>query len=84
MNKVVICVCYVDDTTLTGTDPDVLEAKVPSVCVNNKEQRHTFQLCNEGEAGAFLGIQIKKTWGIRILSHSDWPHQQNFGCNSNV
>ena len=47
-----------DDTILAGADPDIIEAEIQSLGVNNKEQRHTFQLCNEGEVGAFLGIQI--------------------------
>ena len=56
MKQGIICVCYVDDTIFAGADPDVLEAEIQSLGVNNKEQRHTFQLRNEGEVGAFLGI----------------------------
>ena len=61
MKQGIICSCYVDDTIFAGADPDVLEAEIQSLGVNNKEQRHTFELHNEGEVGAFLGIQIKKT-----------------------
>ena len=61
MKPDIICVCYVDDTIFAGADSKLLEAKIWSLGVNKKEQHQTFALCNEGEVGAFLGIQIKKT-----------------------
>ena len=61
MKPGIICVCYVDDTIFAGADSELLEAEIRSLGVNEKEQRHTFALRNEGEVGAFLGIQIKKT-----------------------
>ena len=61
MKPGIICVCYIDDTIFAGADSELLEAEIRSLGVNEKEQRHTFALRNEGEVGAFLGIQIKKT-----------------------
>ena len=60
MKQGIICVCYIDDTIFAGADSLVLEAKIQSLGVHEKEQRHTFALRNEGEVGAFLGIQILK------------------------
>jgi histone deacetylase 1/2 len=51
---------YVDDTILCGPDNDVLEAEIRGLGVNNLEQRHSFQLRDEGEVGDFLGIRIHK------------------------
>ena len=61
MKNGILCVVYVDDTIFAGADPEILEAEIKSLGVSDKEQRHTFSLRNEGEVGAFLGIQIKKT-----------------------
>jgi hypothetical protein len=55
-----ICVVYVDDTILCGPDPQALEEEIIGLGVNNLEQRHSFQLRNEGEVGDFLGIRIQK------------------------
>ena len=59
MKQGIFCVCYVDNSIFAGADPDVLEAAIQSLGFNNKEQLNTFQLRNEGEVGAFLGIEIK-------------------------
>ena len=61
MKQDVICVCYVDDTIFAGPDPQILEKEIKSLGVSDKEQRHSFALRDEGEVGAFLGIQITKT-----------------------
>jgi hypothetical protein len=55
-----ICVVYVDDTILCGPDSSALEAEIQGLGVNNLEQRHAFQLRDEGEVGDFLGIRIHK------------------------
>ena len=68
MKQGIICVCYVDDTIFAGADSLVLEAEIQSLGVHEKEQRHTFALRNEGEVGAFLGIQIKKLDCRNIIS----------------
>jgi hypothetical protein len=57
----IMCVVYVDDTIFAGADPDALEHEIKTLGVNETTQRHKFQLRNEGEVGAFLGIQITKT-----------------------
>ena len=51
---------YVDDTIFAGPDPQALEREIAALGVSTTTQRHSFQLRNEGEVGAFLGIQIKK------------------------
>jgi hypothetical protein len=60
MKAGMICVVYVDDTILCGPDSAALEAEIKGLGVNNLEQRHAFQLRNEGEIGDFLGIRIQK------------------------
>ena len=50
-----------DGTIFAGADSAILEEEIRLLGVNNTEQRHTFQLRNEGDVGAFLGIQITKT-----------------------
>jgi hypothetical protein len=60
MKKNMICVVYVDDTILCGPDPLALEEEIKGLGVNSLEQRHSFQLRNEGEVGDFLGIRIEK------------------------
>ena len=61
MKKGIMCIVYVDDTIFAGADADVLEHEIRTLGVSDSEQRHTFQLRNEGEVDAFLGIQITKT-----------------------
>ena len=56
-----MCVVYVDDTIFAGADPDVLEHEIKTLGVSENTQQLKFQLRNEGEVGAFLGIQITKT-----------------------
>jgi hypothetical protein len=56
-----MCVVYVDDTIFAGADVSIIEEETRKLGVSDTEQRHTFQLRNEGEVGAFLGIQISKT-----------------------
>ena len=60
MKKSIICVCYVDDTIFAGPDEEILEQEIKNLGINDGEQRHSFALRNEGEVGAFLGIQITK------------------------
>ena len=61
MKKGIICVVYVDDAIFGGKNGDDLEREITSLGVAAHEQRHKFELRNEGEVGNFLGIQIKKT-----------------------
>ena len=67
MKNGILCVVYVDDTIFAGADAAVLEEEIRALGVSDTEQRHSFQLRNEGEVGAFLGIQITKT-GKRTFS----------------
>ena len=67
MKQGILCVIYVDDTIFAGADTAMLEEEIRALGVSDTEQRHSFQLCNEGEVGAFLGIQITKT-GKRTFS----------------
>ena len=69
MKNGILCVVYVDDTIFAGADSDILEEEIRALGVSDTEQRHSFQLRNEGEVGAFLGIQITKT-GKRTFSLS--------------
>ncbi|KAI2499350.1 hypothetical protein MHU86_15132 [Fragilaria crotonensis] len=67
MKDGILCVVYVDDTIFAGADSSILEEEIRALGVSDTEQRHSFQLRNEGEVGAFLGIQITKT-GKRTFS----------------
>ncbi len=61
LKRGIMCVVYVDDTIFAGADAMVLETEIAALGVSDATQRHQFQLRNEGEVGAFLGIQIEKT-----------------------
>ena len=67
MKQGIMCVVYVDDTIFAGADASALEEEIRLLGVSDTEQQHTFQLRNEGEVGAFLGIQITKV-GPRTFS----------------
>ena len=60
MKENMICAVYVDDTIIAGPDSDKIESLISSLGVAKDEQRHTFELRDEGEVGDFLGIRIEK------------------------
>jgi len=60
MKKGIICVVYVDDTIFAGASADELEQEITALGIRKEEQRHSFALRNEGEVGAFLGVQVEK------------------------
>ena len=60
LKKGVMCVVYVDDTIFSGADSLLLEKEICQLEVSSSEKRHEFPLRNEGEVGAFLGIQSTK------------------------
>ena len=60
MKKDLVCVVYVDDTIFAGPNADILEAEITGLGVCKDEQRHTFQLRDEGEVGDFLGVRIER------------------------
>ena len=60
MKKDIICVVYVDDTILAGPDPAAIEREIKGLGVSDGEQRHEFELRDEGAVGDFLGIRIEK------------------------
>ena len=71
MKKDMLCVIYVDDTILAGLDDAALEEAIKSLGIAEEEQRHTFELRDEGEVGDFLGIRIEKTGSKRFtLTHN--------------
>ena len=55
-----MCVVYVDDTIFASVNGSDLEEEITSLGISTNAQRHTFELRNEGEVSAFLGIQIEK------------------------
>ena len=55
-----ICVIYVDNTIIAGPDASAIDALIKDLGISNHEQRHVFQLRDEGEVGDFLGIRIEK------------------------
>ena len=56
MKNEMICVTYVDDTIIAGPDATEIEKLITSLGIAKNEQRHTFELRDEGEVGDFLGI----------------------------
>ena len=60
MKKDVICVVYVDDTILAGPDAAAIEREIKGLGVSADEQRHHFELRDEGAVGDFLGIRIER------------------------
>jgi len=60
MKKDMICLVYVDDTILVSPDSEAIERKITGLGVSTNEQRHQFQLRDEGKVGDFLGIRIEK------------------------
>ena len=67
MKKDMICVVYVDDTILAGPSSDALEELISSLGIADDEQRHKFELRDEGEVGDFLGIRIEKVGPTKFL-----------------
>jgi hypothetical protein len=61
MKKGIICVVYVDDTIFASADDDFIQAEMRGLGIKQEGQVHEFKLRDEGEVGAFLGIQITKT-----------------------
>ena len=61
MKDEMICVVYVDDTIIAGPDTKKIEELITSLGIAKEEERHTFELRDEGEVGDFLGIRIAKT-----------------------
>ena len=55
-----VCLVYVDDTILAGSDLDAINKEIQGLGVSTEEQDHSFQLRNEGQVGDFLGIRIEK------------------------
>ena len=60
MKSDMICLIYVDGTIIAGPDPIAIEKLIKSLGVAEDEKIHTFELRDEGEVGAFLGIQIER------------------------
>jgi len=66
MKKNMICLVYVDDTIIASPDSEAIELKSTGLRVSTDEQRHQFQLRDEGEVGDFLGIRIEKLGSRKI------------------
>ena len=60
LKEQMICLIYVDDTIITGPDTQAIEELILSLGMTEDDQVHTFELRDEGEVGAFLGIQIER------------------------
>ena len=56
MKPGIICVVYVDDTIFAAASAEDLDCKIAALGISTSEQQHSFQLHDEGEVGAFLGI----------------------------
>ena len=55
MKEGIICVVYVDDTIFAGANDNMLEQEIKIPGISQDEQRHSFNLQNEGEVGNFPG-----------------------------
>ena len=56
-----ICIVYVDDTIIASPISEPIDELIISLGITDEEQRHTFELHNEGKVGDFFGIRIKKS-----------------------
>ena len=56
-----ICVMFVDNTIFAGSDSNTIEEFITRLGVRNENQRHTFELRDEGEVGDFLEMSIDKS-----------------------
>ena len=65
-----MCVIYVDDKILAGPDSKALEEVIKSIGFIEEEQRHTFELRDEGKVGDFW-YQNRKDWFQEIYSYSN-------------
>ena len=55
-----ICVVKVDDTILAGPNAKSIKEEIKGIEIRQDEQRHSFELRDEGEVGYFLGISIER------------------------
>lgn len=60
MKKDMMVVVYVDDTIICGPDANEIEKLIVDLSVSDDKHREVFELCDEGNVGDFLGIQIEK------------------------
>ena len=60
LKEQMIFLIYVDYTIITGPDAKTIEEYILSLGMTENDQVHTFELCDEGEVGAFLGIKIER------------------------
>ena len=67
MKPGIICVVYVDDTIFAAPNSADLDKEIVALGISTNELCHTFQFHDEGEDGAFLGIQIEKTGTLEFL-----------------
>jgi len=51
MKNQMICVVYVDDTIIAGPKGDEIKKEIRGIGVSSSDQRHKFELRNEGEVG---------------------------------
>ena len=61
MKQDMICVVYVDDTIIASPDSKAIDTLIYNLGIADEEQRHAFDLRDEGEVGDFLGIRIEKS-----------------------
>ena len=54
MKKNMVCLVYVDDMILASPDSKAMEREITGLRVSTDEQRHEFQLRDEGKVGDFL------------------------------
>ena len=71
INSSIICLFYVDDTILSGTNEKYVAEDIKGLKIRQDKQRHSFELCDEGYVGDFLGIRIEQQ---KDLKHYQCPH----------
>ena len=70
MKQDIICVIYVDDTTIAGLDSVAIEELITSLGIVKKNQRRSLDFRDEFMIGDFLGICMEKQTPKSLLSSS--------------
>ena len=60
MKSYIICIVYVYDKIIVRNNAKSIEEYIKGIGIWQDEQHHSFELCDKGEVGYFLGIHIEQ------------------------
>ena len=61
MKSNMICLVYIYDAILSGTNKQFIEDEIKILGVISNKHRHKFGLRYEGKVGSFIGINLENT-----------------------